>query len=45
MPEGGSVVIPNDKSNGARALQISGITPALGPGPRAETMAATGDGP
>ncbi len=24
----------------ARALQISGITPALGPGPRAETMAA-----
>lgn len=25
---------------GARALQISGITPALGPGPRAETMAA-----
>src|SRR5829696_8319717 len=26
--------------NGARALHISGITPALGPGPRAETMAA-----
>jgi 2-dehydro-3-deoxygluconokinase len=25
---------------GARALHISGITPALGPGPRAETMAA-----
>lgn len=26
--------------SGARALLISGITPALGPGPRAETMAA-----
>jgi 2-dehydro-3-deoxygluconokinase len=26
--------------DGARALHISGITPALGPGPRAETMAA-----
>src|SRR5215212_8480103 len=25
---------------GARALHISGITPAVGPGPRAETMAA-----
>jgi 2-dehydro-3-deoxygluconokinase len=26
--------------DGARALHISGITPAVGPGPRAETMAA-----
>jgi 2-dehydro-3-deoxygluconokinase len=26
--------------NGARALHISGITPALGPGPRVETLAA-----